>query len=167
MVQQVIQLNDTLWETNIYAVNGPRIVSIQSTTEDGMSRNGTYITYHRDGWADTLGFYVNGKRNGNWFVYAGKYFVGQLHYDQDQLIWKKDTLALNHERDSLKAAQTADGQIKIEIESEFPGGLRAWGQYLNHTLRYPDDAVNKMLMGQVTIGFVVDARGVVPRHPSG
>ena len=162
MLQQLIQLNDTLWETNVYAVNGPRIVSIQSVTADGMSRNGSYITYHRDGWADTLGYYKNGKRNGSWFIYAGKYFVEQLHYDQDQLIWKKDTLELNRERDSLKAAKTTDGQTKTEIESEFPGGLRAWGQYLNHTLRYPDDAVNKMLMGQVTIGFVVDAQGAVP-----
>ncbi len=162
MLQQLIQLSDTLWETNIYRMNGSRIVSIQSTTADGMSRNGAYITYHPDGWSDTLGHYEQGKRNGNWFVYAGKYFVGQLHYDQDQLMWKKDTLELNRERDSIKAAKTKDGQILIEIESEFPGGLRAWGQYLNQNLRYPDDAINKTLMGQVTIGFLIDGQGVVP-----
>lgn len=162
MLKQQIQLSDTLWETNIYWQNGPRSISIQSATADDMARDGTCITYRQDGWADTLGYYKKGKRNGNWLVFDGKYLIWQLHFDEDRLIWKKDTLELKRERDSIKTTNANDTLTKVEIESEYPGGARAWLRFLDNTLRYPEKAVKKNLMGQVTIGFVVDAHGIVP-----
>ncbi|HEV3324923.1 MAG TPA: energy transducer TonB [Puia sp.] len=44
---------------------------------------------------------------------------------------------------------------KVEIEAIYPGGDTAWIHFLNHTLRYPDDAVNNEIMGKVIVQFIV------------
>jgi len=50
---------------------------------------------------------------------------------------------------------------KVEIESEYPGGMAAWIRFLNRNFRYPDDALNKEIQGTVTVQFIVDKEGVV------
>jgi protein TonB len=50
---------------------------------------------------------------------------------------------------------------KVEIESEFPGGVSAWLRYLNKNFRYPDDALNNEVQGTVVVQFVVDKEGAV------
>jgi protein TonB len=50
---------------------------------------------------------------------------------------------------------------KVEIEAEYPGGQAAWLRYLNKTLRYPDKAVDKNIMGTVIVQFTVDTDGKV------
>ncbi|HEV3324613.1 MAG TPA: energy transducer TonB [Puia sp.] len=47
----------------------------------------------------------------------------------------------------------------VEIESEFPGGARAWLQYLNEHLVYPKKAVRKRIEGTVVLQFIVDKEG--------
>jgi protein TonB len=47
----------------------------------------------------------------------------------------------------------------VEIESEFPGGARAWLQYLNEHLVYPKKAVRKRIEGTVLLQFIVDKDG--------
>jgi protein TonB len=49
----------------------------------------------------------------------------------------------------------------VEIESEFPGGARAWLQYLNDHLVYPKKAVRKRIEGTVVLQFIVDQEGNV------
>lgn len=50
---------------------------------------------------------------------------------------------------------------KVEIESEYPGGVAAWLRYLNRNFRYPDDALNNEVQGTVVVQFVVDKEGAV------
>jgi periplasmic protein TonB len=45
---------------------------------------------------------------------------------------------------------------KVEIESEFPGGLPAWQRFLNRNLRPSDEA-----QGTVVVQFIVDKEGNV------
>jgi hypothetical protein len=167
LMRQTIQINDSIWETNIYRINKPRMVSFQSTTEDGRLFNGRYIHYDIYGNADTVGFYVMGKREGIWrisddLMRGGRMIAEQL-YEHGSLIWQKDTVQLNHERDSLHGHSPWESiKTKVEIESEFPGGPRAWLGFMNHNLRYPDEAVDKKLMGQTVTGFVVETDGTVP-----
>ncbi|HEV9037170.1 MAG TPA: TonB family protein [Puia sp.] len=50
---------------------------------------------------------------------------------------------------------------KVEIESDYPGGVAAWIRYLNRNFRYPDDALNNEIHGTVVVQFVVDKDGLV------
>lgn len=50
---------------------------------------------------------------------------------------------------------------KVEIESEFPGGMSAWARYLNRNLRYPQDAIDNEVQGTVIVQFIVDKEGNV------
>ncbi len=50
---------------------------------------------------------------------------------------------------------------KVEIESEYPGGIPAWQRYLNKNFRYPDEAINNEIQGVVTVQFIVDKDGNV------
>ena len=51
--------------------------------------------------------------------------------------------------------------MKVEKESEFPGGTAAWQRFLNKNLRYPDDALNNEIQGAVMVQFIVDKDGNV------
>jgi periplasmic protein TonB len=50
---------------------------------------------------------------------------------------------------------------KVEIESEYPGGVPAWLRYLNKNFRYPEDAITNEVQGTVTVQFIVDKDGIV------
>jgi TonB family protein len=166
-LQQVIHIDDTLWELDFYHIHGPRIKSFRCRDEQGKILNGRFVSYSASGWADTIGEYVNGKRSGFWSIYAlmGR-IAAQQKYENGDLLWTKDTLQLNQHVDSLMKARKDSLHIqnftKIEIESEFPGGASGWLKYLNKNLRYPDDAVNRRIQGQVVVGFIVDTLGHIP-----
>ena len=48
---------------------------------------------------------------------------------------------------------------RVEIESAYPGGPKAWGRFLNKNFIYPQDAVNNEIEGVVIVEFVVDVNG--------
>jgi periplasmic protein TonB len=50
---------------------------------------------------------------------------------------------------------------KVEIESEYPGGLAAWARYLTKNLNYPEEALNAEVQGVVVVRFIVDKDGNV------
>ncbi|MBS1660925.1 MAG: TonB family protein [Bacteroidetes bacterium] len=51
--------------------------------------------------------------------------------------------------------------VKVEIESEYPGGAAAWLRYLNKNMRYPEDGLNNEIQGTVIVQFIVDKEGNV------
>lgn len=50
---------------------------------------------------------------------------------------------------------------KVDIESTYPGGLKAWKRFLIKTFRYPVEAQQRNIAGTVLIKFVVDKGGNV------
>lgn len=50
---------------------------------------------------------------------------------------------------------------KVEIESDYPGGIAAWQRYLTKNLQYPEEAQNNEVQGQVVVKFIVDKEGKV------
>jgi len=50
---------------------------------------------------------------------------------------------------------------KVEIESEYPGGMAAWARYLNKNLHYPEEAQTNEIQGDVVVQFIVDKEGNV------
>lgn len=61
--------------------------------------------------------------------------------------------------DSTKRVITIDSTMKIEIESEFPGGTAGWYRYLNNSLVYPPKAFRKGIQGEVVAMFIVEKDG--------
>ena len=51
--------------------------------------------------------------------------------------------------------------VKVEVESAFPGGLAAWGSFLQQHLSYPKKAVKKNVQGTVILQFIVNENGTV------
>ncbi|HTI93916.1 MAG TPA: hypothetical protein VL727_25155, partial [Puia sp.] len=159
ILEQHLRLNDTLWETNLYYINGPRSLSMQSTDEEGNNLHGRYIAYDRKGYCDTLGTYVHGHREGQWLVMTQKGRVLRaLIFDNDKLIAKKDSAQLNEEAEKLKDSLW-HGRTVVEAESEFSGGQTAWLQYMNTHLKYPDRAFNYGVQGTAIITFRIEQDG--------
>ena len=50
---------------------------------------------------------------------------------------------------------------KVEIESTFPGGDKAWHSYILSNIRYPKKAVKKKIQGTVMLQFMVSKEGKV------
>jgi periplasmic protein TonB len=50
---------------------------------------------------------------------------------------------------------------KVEIESDYPGGPRAWQRFLRNNLRFPDEAAEVGVEGFVVVQFIVDVEGNV------
>jgi bla regulator protein blaR1 len=50
---------------------------------------------------------------------------------------------------------------KVEVEADYPGGYKAWADYLLKTFHYPDEAINKEIKGNVVVQFIVDKDGNV------
>jgi periplasmic protein TonB len=64
--------------------------------------------------------------------------------------------------DTSKTANNADGAFrKVEVESEFPGGLNGWSEFLQQNLTYPRKAVRKEIQGTVVLQFIVCTDGTV------
>jgi len=49
--------------------------------------------------------------------------------------------------------------VKVEIESEYPGGPAAWLRYLNKNFRYPEEGLANEIQGMVVVQFIVDKQG--------
>jgi len=50
---------------------------------------------------------------------------------------------------------------KVEMESEYPGGMAAWARYLNKNLRFSQEALDNEIQGTVVVQFLVDKDGNV------
>jgi protein TonB len=51
--------------------------------------------------------------------------------------------------------------IKVEKESEYPGGIPAWLRFLHKNLNYPQVAQDNEIQGTVVVRFIVDKEGNV------
>jgi protein TonB len=61
--------------------------------------------------------------------------------------------------DSVARGLIKDSTLKVEIESEFPGGTKGWNNFLSSTLVYPKKAVKKNIQGVVVARFIVEKDG--------
>lgn len=61
-----------------------------------------------------------------------------------------------------KEEEDANGPLmKVEIESEYPGGGAAWLRFLKRNLQYPQIAIDNEVQGYVVVMFIVDREGNV------
>jgi TonB family protein len=48
---------------------------------------------------------------------------------------------------------------KVAEEAVYPGGQAGWSEYLQHHLKYPDEAAKKGIQGEVIVEFIVETDG--------
>ena len=161
------KVNDTCYEWNYYAAGRPRLLSAQFNDEKAKTLHGRYINYRSDGYPDSIGTYAHGKRHGEWDVLASNNrLLKRLQYVNDQIVSEKDSATVNKENDEkLQKYKPTAGEgyafIRVEIESEFPGGIKAWQTYLTKNLSYPQGAIDRDAEGMVAIRFIVDKVGKI------
>lgn len=157
-------INDTLWEWNYYEAKFPRFLSVQFKDQKGVIMNGKYTTYDADGHIDTLGYVSNGKRHGGWTIFgSNRRVLYHLQYENDVLVARRDSTQYNNDMSASTDSISTATRIftKVEIESEFPGGLGAWAKYIRTNIRYPQEAFDNNVMGEVVVQFIVDKQGYV------
>jgi len=65
----------------------------------------------------------------------------------------------NELREVKKAWDSAAPLKKVEVQADFPGGVNGWKAYLTKNLKYPDEAANNEVQGEVIVQFVVNTDG--------
>jgi protein TonB len=153
---RIRQTIDSNYEWTYYQMYGPRIKLETFKDEKAKIRNGKYIYYYSDGTIDSTGAYFNGVHNGSWYFMdtAGK-IIWQKDYNMG--IVSKDIPIVQKQEEGNNGSTLKPG----EIESTYPGGVKAWQQYLMANLHYPDRAVNNEIMGDVRLQFIVDTDGSI------
>jgi TonB family protein len=135
----------------------------KQVTEEGNYKNGKkdglWIEYGWDGKSISLkGNFANGVPIGVWEFYrAGKltrkydYDAGTMLFSDPPQIKRDTTLFVYNGSDSVKT--------KVDEAPEMVFGPSGWQQYLNRSLKYPQDAIDNEKMGTVVIGFVINTDG--------
>jgi protein TonB len=135
--------------------------------ESGYYKNGqrdsVWQVFHRNGTVLSQKWYTQGKPTGVWHFYNGR-GIEQWSYD---FAAGKSTVEL-----SLPPSSTAEvsyyqsdsgrwAQSHLDTPLLLLRGDAEWLSFLHRNLNYPDDAVNKNLMGEVIISIAVDEQGKI------
>lgn len=89
---------------------------------------------------------------------AGPNPAGQTAEDRSM-----SELSSRSQLDALAGAQTSPNQglnlSQAQVKPSYPGGAESWQQFLNKTLHYPQEAIDKEIMGTVLVQFIIHADG--------
>jgi periplasmic protein TonB len=147
-------VNDSVEQWDIYNLHGPLIrIETNKKGEDGDA-HGRYAWYDERGFIDSLGHFTNGIRNGDWHYYNDRGKVThRKEYVGGLLIAEED-----YTKDSLREDEPLEDG---EADSKFKGGRGAWQWYLEKNRKYPKEAMDRGIIGDVRIRFTVDVDGTV------
>jgi len=115
--------------------------------------NGSYQSYWDNGSIKKEGFYNQGKKTGNWkMFYRDKKPALTEEYDEngklvDGVYFDQDGKTVNNE--------------SIIQKPSFPGGMKAFYQFLAKEIRYPANAQKNGVQGTVKLSFVVTTSGKI------
>jgi TonB family protein len=153
---RVRKLADTNYEWLYYKMYGPRIKKESYKDLDAKIKHGKFIYYSPEGIIDSLGQYAENELNGSWyFVYKGEKPFMQKDYEHGRLI-----KTIPYEPKESEAKNNSK-PIPGEKESEYPGGVKAWLNYITKNLHYPDRAFKSEAAGTVVLQFMVGPDGSI------
>ena len=152
----VHETDSARWQWDYYYTWGPLVKSTRYADHDGTMADGRFCRYNSVGDLDSTGIFDHGKKNGSFFkfkTYPGDSIVAirQNDYIEDSLVKSIDLIAERQKNQTVDSTK--------EKESEYPGGMSQWQQYLVKNLRYPERAKKKEIQGQVRIFFKIDKEG--------
>ena len=152
-----VKENDTSWLFDTYNIYGPLVSSEHYKDEKATVLHGSCLYFNKKGKVDSSGDFSDNLQNGSWYYInsKGKAFL-QKDFRMGQVIATKDLMIPKEERKNKNK-----NEEDIEVESDFPGGVRGWSVYLNKNIQYPERAENVHKEGEVIVQFIVDTEGKV------
>jgi periplasmic protein TonB len=85
-----------------------------------------------------------------------------VYHSSAQTDTTKKQLGTSYKKDTAGSVKDNDLTFtKVEVESEFPGGVNAWISFLQNNLKYPKKALRKNITGTVVLQFIVNKDGTV------
>jgi TonB family protein len=164
-ILRVQNLNDTSWQWDYYNMFGPLLKTEHYKSKEAKMLHGSVAYYNSDGFLDSTGTYVNGKKEGDFW---------RITEDSMRLSWEwryvyhNDTLTkVINEKNESKDVYIYDSSDpentfgKPEIESVYPGGISAWQKFLYKNFKYPDRAMNNNIEGQVWPLIFINKQGEI------
>lgn len=117
--------------------------------------HGRYETYWDNGQVKQRGVYAKGKQIGNWnfFYKSGQVAVEQVFDDEGVSIIRN-----YFDQNGAAVKELIRAQLPI-----YPGGMRAFYDYVGYTLRYPAKAAKNNLTGIVKLQFLVLPNGNIDK----
>lgn len=147
------KLNDTTWRHDYYQLTGPRWRSETFKDEEATKPHGRFAFYNSQGYIDSVGDAINGKRHGSWGYYIPDgYSIKMIvykEYDNGKLVKEKDYRIKSTEKKADDKNEYTTATFK---------GLR---QFLEENLQFPKRALNMVLGDIVVVDFEVDGQGRV------
>lgn len=165
------KIDDTTYRWDNYNMYGPLVKVETFKNKQGDTAHGYFAFFYPNGWIDSSGHYFNGLAQGTWtfFNNSGK-IIMEKTYDKGILIKTRDILkeqeeakAKEKEEEKTKAKSKKDDSsfVKVEVESEFKGSIKAWQRFLEQNLKYPERAIKSNIQGDVVVTFIIDKDGSV------
>lgn len=147
----ITKVNDTSYRRDQYTASGPLQISQYFKTSEMDQPHGQTVLYKKNGLADQSGFYLNGKKEGEWLLVndSGRMYKKQL-FAKGKLISTEEI-----------PVTSPDSAVTNEIESSFTGGISAWISYLQNNLSYPKKAIKQEITGKVMVIFMVETDGSI------
>jgi periplasmic protein TonB len=150
----VQHIDDTTWQWNFYKYTGPLINIETYRDKDGKIPYGYFAWFDDEGYIDSSGNTLNGRKHGDWYYYSNKPAV-DIHekYENGKLIKREVP------KDSAKKDKS---DLKPgEVEASFKGGIGAWKKYLEKNYTFPQRALKGDIDGTVQVLFTIDTSGNV------
>lgn len=149
-------IDDTTHQWKYYFFAGPLIAIETYKEKEAITPHGFFSWYDNNGYVDSSGYSIQGKKHGDWHYYTDTLSIWQIDtYDNGKLLSSQDSLQLKEERrinDSI-------GYLPGDKEAAFTGDTKGWARYLERNFRYPERASSLKKEGTVRVFFMVDAKG--------
>jgi TonB family protein len=171
----MLKENDTSFVCRYYNVAGPMIKMETYKDSDLSVPMGTFSWFNENGWLDSTGLVYNGRKDGNWYYMERDSVNVSVHEEYERGRFQKRTDYLNKRTtyatgriEPFKQEKEEEDSAKtftvVQVEAEFPKGLKGWRTYLEKNLKIPDRFTN-LVKGNgratVVLTFRVDKTGNV------
>ncbi len=150
-----IKKSDTEYVCRYYNKFGPMVKQESYRDADLGILNGVFCWYNSDGYIDSTGSVLNGRKDG-WWSYLMNDSVNRYRekYEGGKLI-KKEVYQ--------KPDTTQTAKDTTQKEAIYGKGSGAWTKYISSKIETPDRFIKNMVPGRyvVTVSFVINKTGKV------
>jgi TonB family protein len=142
-VRETTMLQDSTYAVTIKYITGELFNTGHYKDVKLEIPDGDFVYYYANGYKESQGRFKDGYKVGTWkrWNFEGAQKPDRYYPDED---FKRTT--------------------RTSKPAKFPGGMQALQAFVNDSLQYPKEAIERKLQGTVYVNFTIDATGEVS-HP--